>query len=113
MPLSLRLLQMGLRGCRLGIVHPDITEMQATAIIEAAVNVSKKGIKPHPHIMVPLVGFEEELKNQVAVIHAAAKEVFARTGSTVDYQVGTMIEVPRGALRVSHPLAVCLCLRLS
>lgn len=57
---------MGLRGCRLGIVHPDITEMQATAIIEAAVNVAKKGIKVHPHIMVPLVGFEEELKNQVS-----------------------------------------------
>lgn len=56
---------MGLRGCRLGIVHPDITEMQATAIIEAAVNVSKRGIKVHPHIMVPLVGHQEELLHQV------------------------------------------------
>lgn len=59
---------MGLRGCRLGIVHPDITEMQATAILEAAVNVSKKGIKAHPHIMVPLVGFEEELQHQVGLV---------------------------------------------
>lgn len=90
---------MGLRGCRLGIVHPDITEMQATAIIEAAVNVSKRGIKVHPHIMVPLVGHQEELLHQSRVIHSVAKDVFARLGSTAPYEVGTMIEVPRGALR--------------
>ncbi|PRW32963.1 pyruvate phosphate dikinase [Chlorella sorokiniana] len=90
---------LGLRGCRLGIRHPDITEMQAKAILEAAVNVSKKGIKPSPHIMVPLVGFEEELSHQIKVIRKAAEDVFKAAGATVDYKVGTMIEVPRGALR--------------
>ena len=90
---------MGLRGCRLGIVHPDITKMQALAIIEAAVDCAKRGVKVSPHIMVPLVGFEDELANQVAVVHDAAKEVFAAAGTAVDYKVGTMIEVPRGALR--------------
>ena len=90
---------MGLRGCRLGIVHPDITKMQALAILEAAVDASKRGIKVHPHIMIPLVGFEEELANQTAVVRRAAEEVFAAAGMTVPYKVGTMIEVPRGALR--------------
>lgn len=90
---------MGLRGCRLGIVHPDITRMQALAILEAAVDATKKGCKVHPHIMVPLVGSEEELANQADVVHAAAAEVFKAAGMTVDYKVGTMIEVPRGALR--------------
>ncbi|PSC73116.1 pyruvate phosphate dikinase [Micractinium conductrix] len=90
---------LGLRGCRLGIRHPDITEMQAKAILEAAVNVSAKGIKAHPHIMVPLVGFEEELANQVGVIRKAAEDTFKAKGATVEYKVGTMIEVPRGALR--------------
>jgi pyruvate,orthophosphate dikinase len=86
---------MGLRGCRLGIVHPDITKMQALAILEAAVDATQKGVKVSPHIMVPLVGFEEELANQAAVVHQAAQEVFAATGVTVPYKVGTMIEVPR------------------
>ncbi|KAI3430449.1 hypothetical protein D9Q98_005044 [Chlorella vulgaris] len=90
---------LGLRGCRLGIRHPDITEMQATAILEAAVNVSKRGVQALPHIMVPLVGFEEELAHQVRVIRSAAEAVFSSAGSSVDYKVGTMIEVPRGALR--------------
>lgn len=90
---------LGLRGCRLGIRHPDITEMQAKAILEAAVNVSKRGLKPLPHIMVPLVGFEEELAHQVRVIREAAEAVFKATSTTVEYKVGTMIEVPRGALR--------------
>ncbi len=90
---------MGLRGCRLGIVHPDITRMQALAIMEAAVDAKKKGVDVSPHIMVPLVGFEEELANQAAVVHNAAQEVFQTTGVTVPYKVGTMIEVPRGALR--------------
>ncbi|KAL4538716.1 hypothetical protein Ndes2526B_g02998 [Nannochloris sp. 'desiccata'] len=90
---------MGLRGCRLGIVHPDITKMQALAILEAAVDATQKGIKVTPHIMIPLVGFEEELANQAAVVHEAAQEVFKATGITVSYKVGTMIEVPRGALR--------------
>lgn len=90
---------MGLRGCRLGIVFPDITKMQASAIIQAAVNVKCRGIDVKPHIMVPLVGFEEELSNQAAIIHQAAEEIFADAGTTVEYSIGTMIEVPRGALR--------------
>lgn len=93
---------LGLRGCRLGIRHPDITEMQATAIIEAAVNVQGRGIKVHPHIMVPLVGWDTELQHQARIIHAAAKEVEDRTGVKVDYKVGTMIEVPRGALTANE-----------
>ncbi|KAI7845814.1 hypothetical protein COHA_000725 [Chlorella ohadii] len=71
----------------------------AKAILEAAVNVSKKGVKPFPHIMVPLVGFEEELSHQIKVIRKAAEDVFKAAGSSVEYKVGTMIEVPRGALR--------------
>lgn len=90
---------MGFRGCRLGIVHEDITKIQVSAIIEAAGNVSKKGIRAHPHIMVPLVGHVEELKRQVALIRQVAKEVIARTGTNVEYKVGTMIEIPRGALQ--------------
>lgn len=90
---------MGLRGCRLGIVHPDITKMQAKAIMEAAIDVAKRGIKVQPHVMIPLVGFEEELKHQVAIIRQAAEAVFQAEGMRVDYSVGTMIEVPRGALR--------------
>jgi len=90
---------MGLRGCRLGIVHPDITRMQASAILEAAVSVAKRGIIVKPHIMIPLVGFEEELVNQTAIVRKAADEVFGAAGTTVEYKVGTMIEVPRGALR--------------
>ncbi|GMH36643.1 hypothetical protein BSKO_04516 [Bryopsis sp. KO-2023] len=90
---------MGFRGCRLGIIHPDITAIQVAAIIEAAGNVSKKGIRPHPHIMVPLVGHVEELKRQADVIRRVAKEVMAKTGTNVDYKVGTMIEIPRGALQ--------------
>lgn len=90
---------MGLRGCRLGTVHPNITEMQIRAIIEAAVNVSKDGVKVHPHIMVPLVGIEDELTGQAKIINEVAQQVFAATGGKVDYKIGTMIEVPRGALR--------------
>lgn len=80
-------------------MHPDITKMQAQAILEAAVNASKRGVEVKPHIMIPLVGFEEELGNQVAIVRQAAEEVFAAAGTTVEYKVGTMIEVPRGALR--------------
>ena len=90
---------MGLRGCRLGIVHPDITSMQATAILEAAVECQQEGIKVHPHIMVPLVGFEEELCNQLRVVKEAAESVFSEKDTRVVYKAGTMIEVPRGALR--------------
>lgn len=79
---------MGLRGCRLGIVHPDITEMQAAAIAEAAVAVAGRGIDVHPHIMVPLVGFETELAHQVKIIRGAVERVFEAAGTRVKYSVG-------------------------
>ncbi|KXZ56144.1 hypothetical protein GPECTOR_1g122 [Gonium pectorale] len=93
---------MGLRGCRLGIVHPEITEMQATAIFEAAAAVIKEGGHVHPHIMVPLVATTDEMDHQLAIIHAAAKAVAAASGVQVPYKVGTMIEVPRAALQAGH-----------
>ncbi|MEM7384875.1 MAG: pyruvate, phosphate dikinase [Verrucomicrobiota bacterium] len=90
---------LGHRGCRLGIVYPEITEMQARAILEAAVEVQKKGIKVAPEIMVPLVGFKKELELQVEIIHRVAAEVkAANKGVKLNYMVGTMIEVPRAAL---------------
>lgn len=90
---------MGLRGCRLGVVHPGITKMQAKAIIDAAVVVAKEGVSVHPHIMIPLVGSFDELKQQVDLVKKVAEEVMAKAGTKVDFQVGTMIEVPRGALQ--------------
>ncbi|KAA3619891.1 MAG: pyruvate, phosphate dikinase [Calditrichaeota bacterium] len=89
---------LGHRGCRLGIVYPEITEMQATAILEAACEVKKAGIEVLPEIMVPLVGNVNELKNQEQSIRKIAAEVFAAQGIEVDYMVGTMIELPRAAL---------------
>ncbi|MBN1351914.1 pyruvate, phosphate dikinase [candidate division KSB1 bacterium] len=89
---------LGHRGCRLGIIYPEITEMQATAILEAACELKAKGIKVLPEIMVPLIGTAKELIDQKAVIDAAAKKVFAEKGIAVDYLVGTMIEIPRAAL---------------
>ncbi|MGO9492392.1 MAG: pyruvate, phosphate dikinase, partial [Terracidiphilus sp.] len=89
---------LGLRGCRLGITFPEITEMQARAIIEAAVAVKAKGGDPHPEIMVPLIGSIEEMRNQSAIIRRVADEVFAEKKTKVDYMVGTMIELPRAAL---------------
>ncbi|MEI7421630.1 MAG: pyruvate, phosphate dikinase [Prolixibacteraceae bacterium] len=89
---------LGHRGCRLGITYPEITEMQARAIIEAALNLKAKGIDARPEIMVPLVGTVAELKNQNDVIHATIQKVFAERNATIDYLVGTMIEVPRAAL---------------
>ena len=89
---------LGHRGCRLGISYPEVTEMQARAIFEAAVQVQSKGISVSPEIMVPLVGFPKELELQVEVIHRVAKEVFAAKGAKVKYLVGTMIEIPRAAL---------------
>ena len=89
---------LGHRGCRLGIAYPEITEMQARAIFEAAADVSKKGIKVKPEVMIPLVGFAKELQLQVEVVHAAAKAVMAEKKTKFEYLVGTMIEVPRGAL---------------
>lgn len=90
---------MGLRGCRLGIVHPEISEMQVRAIIEAACHVTKEGVHCHPHIMIPLVGIADELHNQTAIVRRVAEEAMANVGVKVNYQVGTMIEVPRGALQ--------------
>jgi len=89
---------LGLRGCRLGITFPEITEMQARAIIEAAVAVKLKGGDPHPEIMIPLIGSIEEMRNQSAIVRRVADEVFAEKKTKVDYMVGTMIELPRAAL---------------
>jgi pyruvate,orthophosphate dikinase len=89
---------LGLRGCRLGIVHPEITEMQARAIFEAAIALVKQGKHPKPKIMVPLTGSLKEMANQAAIVRRVAEEVFAEKGTTVDYKVGTMIELPRACL---------------
>ncbi len=89
---------LGFRGCRLGIKYPEITRMQAQAVFEAAALCAKKKIKAKPEIMIPLVGFRRELELQVAIVHEVAREVQARTKVKLDYSVGTMIEIPRGAL---------------
>jgi pyruvate,orthophosphate dikinase len=89
---------LGHRGCRLAISYPEIAEMQVRAIFEAAANVQKKKIKVNPEIMVPLVGFSKELELQAEIIHRVAKEVSKEKGVKLSYLVGTMIEVPRGAV---------------
>ena len=89
---------LGLRGCRLGICFPEITEMQARAIIEAAVAVKSKGGDPHVEIMIPLIGSIEEMRHQAGIVRRIADQVFKEKGVTVDYMVGTMIELPRAAL---------------
>jgi len=89
---------LGHRGCRLGVVYPEITEMQVRAILEAACEVAKKGIKVHPEIMIPLVGHVNELKSQEEVARRVAKEVFKEQGIEVEYLLGTMIELPRAAI---------------
>jgi pyruvate,orthophosphate dikinase len=90
---------LGFRGCRLGIVHTEITEMQARAIFEAAVQVAKKGIKVIPEVMIPLVGFQRELALQKEIVERVAKEVLEKAGmKNMKYLIGTMIEIPRGAL---------------
>ena len=93
---------LGHRGCRLGITYPEITAMQARAIIEAAMNLKAKGIDARPEIMVPLVGTVAELQNQTAIIRSVAEKVFAEKGDRIDYLVGTMIEIPRAALTADH-----------
>ncbi len=93
---------LGHRGCRLGVTYPEITEMQARAIIEAALNLKAKGVDAKPEIMVPLVGTVAELKNQADIIRATASAVFAERNDSVDYQIGTMIEIPRAALTADH-----------
>ena len=89
---------LGFRGCRLGVVFPEITEMQARAIIEAAVNVSKKGISVKPEIMIPLVGHVNEFILQEDIVRRVAKDVMNEKGKKISYLVGTMIELPRAAL---------------
>jgi pyruvate,orthophosphate dikinase len=89
---------LGHRGCRLGVTYPEITEMQARAIIEAAVIVNKEGIKTEPEIMIPFIGTKKELDLQTAVVRAAADKVIAESKTKVKYMVGTMIEIPRAAI---------------
>ncbi len=89
---------LGHRGCRLGIVFPEITAMQARALFEAAVDVALEGVEVFPEVMVPLIGTKAELVNQRAVIEAVAEAVFAEKGHRVEHLIGTMIEVPRAAL---------------
>ncbi len=90
---------LGHRGCRLGITYPEITEMQARAIFEAAVQVAKKGVKVIPEVMIPLIGSVQELENQKKIVVAVAEEVLGKAGrNDLKYLVGTMIEIPRAAL---------------
>src|ERR1017187_6392179 len=89
---------LGLRGCRLGITYPEITEMQVRAIFEAAVKVAKEGVKVKPEVMIPLTGGLKEMANQAAIVRRIADEVFAEKETKVEYLVGTMIELPRAAL---------------
>lgn len=89
---------LGHRGCRLGNTYPEITEMQVRAIIEAALNLKKRGIEAHPEIMIPLTGTFEEMKLQEKITRKTIDQVFAERNESIDYLVGTMIEVPRAAL---------------
>ena len=89
---------LGHRGCRLGIAYPEISEMQARAVFEAAADVQKKGIKVKPEIMIPLVGFPKELQLQIEVVHRVAGEVAKERKTKFNYLVGTMIEIPRAAV---------------
>ena len=93
---------LGHRGCRLGNTYPEITEMQARAIIEAAMNVKATGIPVHVEIMVPLVGNHKELRYQKSIIDATAEQVFSERNDKIDYMVGTMIEVPRAAVTANQ-----------
>jgi pyruvate,orthophosphate dikinase len=89
---------LGHRGCRLGVTHPAIYEMQTRAILEAACNVQQKGIDPHPEIMIPLSSTVMELRFLRERLIRVAKKVFEEKGVVVDYQIGTMVETPRAAL---------------
>ncbi len=89
---------LGFRGCRLGIKYPEITAMQARAVLEAAADATKAGFKAKPEIMIPLVGFKKELDLQVALVHEVAAAVQTEKKVKISYSVGTMIEIPRGAL---------------
>jgi pyruvate,orthophosphate dikinase len=89
---------LGFRGCRLGIKYPEITRMQARAVLEAAADATKQGFKAKPEIMIPLVGFKRELDLQVTIVHEVAAQVQKEKKVKITYSVGTMIEIPRGAL---------------
>ena len=89
---------LGHRGCRLGNTYPEITEMQTRAILGAALNLKKKGITTYPEIMIPLIGTVQEYLEQEKVIRGTAEKLFAEAGDTIDYKVGTMIEIPRATL---------------
>ncbi|MDH4200606.1 MAG: pyruvate, phosphate dikinase [Spirochaetia bacterium] len=93
---------LGLRGCRLGILHPAITRMQVQAIIEAAMDAEEKGYKPHPEIMIPLVTHVNELEIQAGVVHEIAEKIFAEKGRKIVIHIGTMIELPRAALTANE-----------
>lgn len=97
---------LGHRGCRLGLVYPEITAMQARAIFEAAVAATKEGIKVKPEIMIPLVGFKNELSNQEKVVRQVAEEVLTEADVKIKYLVGTMIEIPRAALTANEIASV-------
>ena len=89
---------LGHRGCRLGNTYPEITQMQTRAILGAALELKKEGVETHPEIMVPLTGILYEFKEQEKVIRAEAKKLFEEMGDSIDFKVGTMIEIPRAAL---------------
>lgn len=89
---------LGFRGCRLGISYPELTEMQVSAIFQAAIAMINQGVKVLPEIMVPLVGTPQELGHQVSIIHKVAERIFSETSACLKYKVGTMIEIPRAAL---------------
>ena len=93
---------LGHRGCRLGITFPEITAMQTRAILGAACQLKKEGFDPHPEIMVPLIGSVAELKQQKEIIKKTAEEVFAQTGISLEFEIGTMIEIPRAALTAAQ-----------
>lgn len=93
---------LGHRGCRLGITYPEITEMQARAIFEAALQAKRAGMNPKPEIMIPLVGSKKELDNQEAIVHRVANEVSAKESLRLDYMVGTMIELPRACIAAAE-----------
>jgi len=95
---------LGHRGCRLGIAYPEITEMQARAILEAACEADEAGVEVHPEVMVPLVGHVEELRHQAGLVRETAEAVFRERGRRVDFLVGTMIEIPRACV-TAHEIA--------
>lgn len=93
---------LGHRGCRLGITHPEITEMQTRAIIEAALELKKDGIEAVPEIMIPLVGNVREFVNQRSIVEQTAEKVFGEYNDRISFKIGTMIEVPRAAITANE-----------